>query len=75
MRDDYSVLKWSFAGATEPELSGSDYYEEFGVPKRGTRLRVRPRDAGRWRWLAGPGPGAFVSRAGAGRGKGIDLDA
>ena len=36
MRDDYSVLKWSFQAAAEPELGGSDYYEEFGVAKRGT---------------------------------------
>lgn len=36
MRDDHFVFKWSFSGATESDLSGSDYYEEFGVAKRGT---------------------------------------
>jgi hypothetical protein len=47
-----STLKWLFAGATEPELSTSDYYEEFGVAKRGKRLRIRPRGENEWRWHA-----------------------
>ena len=52
MRDGDSALKWVFLGATEPERGPSDYYEEFGVPKHGARLRVRPHDTGEWRSLA-----------------------
>jgi hypothetical protein len=52
MRHGDSVLEWRFVGATEPELGSSDYYEEFGVAKRGTTIRARPREAGTWRWLA-----------------------
>jgi uncharacterized heparinase superfamily protein len=53
MRNGSTALEWTFLNATHPpELSDSDYYEEFGVAKSGTRLRVRPRQSGRWCWVA-----------------------
>jgi uncharacterized heparinase superfamily protein len=53
MRNGSTALEWTFLNATHPpEISDSDYYEEFGVAKVGTSLRVRPRQTGRWRWVA-----------------------
>jgi hypothetical protein len=52
MNSGNSVAEWEFLNASMPEISESDYYEEFGVAKGGTRIRVRPQHTGRWSWTA-----------------------
>jgi hypothetical protein len=55
MSNGSTAFKWTFLNASLPEITDSDYYEEFGVARRATRLRVKPHQSGKWSWLVTTG--------------------